>query len=647
MSTCWAGLGAALMMGASLPALAATPVENYGKLPYIEPSQFELSPLGDRIAFVAANGAGRQLVIRQLADNKTLAAIPLSKPKIRNLEWAGEDHVLIEADMTSNDLYSAQSNIEEVRSTVVIPLNGAKPFVVFKGNPKIWPAIYGFEGARQIGGKWYGYFEALGTRNTDPPTADFSFLNMFRVNLDTGEATVAAGNARNIDRRVIGADGQVVAHSNYEQETGIWSLYAGLNGRQMLTVKTALHEIALAGQGRRPGTVIVSDDRSGSSSIKEYDVVTNAEPEELFKKDSVDGLLHDRNGLLVGAVISHDRDEQVFINPTIKANFERATKPFKNSLVSYVSADATWTKWIILTQGEQDAGTYFMVDLTKGTAEATVAMYPDIDPTDVGPVRMLDYKAGDGMALRAVLTLPPNRPAKNLPVVVLPHGGPAAHDSLGFDWLAQAFASQGYAVIQPNFRGSTGGSAELADGGYGEWGRKMQTDVSDALAELVKQGIADSKRACIVGASYGGYAALAGVTVQHGVYRCAVSYAGPSELNDMLVWETERYGDTSEIGRFWRKFMGAKSDRDGAMRAYSPADLADKADAPILLIHGKLDSRVPVEQSRTMAAALKRAGKPFQYIELDGEDHFLSKEVSRVQMIKSAVEFVKAQNPPG
>jgi dienelactone hydrolase len=656
MSRFVAVLGAVGAMLAAAPSFSATQLESYGKLPFIEPSQFVLSPAGDRIAFIAAAGAGRQLVVKDLTSNKVLVATPLTKPKIQYLDWAGEDHVLVGARMTSNDLYSVTPNIEEVGSNVVIPLNGAKPFVVFHGQDKIWPDVYGYEGTYQIGGKWYGFFEGVAMKVQGSSmdqlhpngTPDLNYLNLYRVDLDTGATSMIAGRVEKVSARVVSPNGEVVAHSNYVEETGAWSLYAGLNGRELFSTKAPLHDVGLDGLGRRPNTVMVSDSRADSASIKEYDVSSLGDPVELFKDEAVDGLIHDHNGYLVGAVIAHEQGEEtVFLDPAIKAAFDRATKPFKGMHVAYVSADAGWNKWLILTDGDGDSGTYYMVDLAKGAAEEVATLYPDIDSADIGPVKMISYKAGDGMALHAVLTLPVHKPAKNLPVIVLPHGGPEAHDVPGFDWLAQAFASRGYAVVQPNFRGSTGGATELRDAGYGEWGRKMQTDVSDALAELVRQGIADPKRACIVGASYGGYVALAGVTVQNGLYRCAVSYAGPSELNDMLKWERDRYGENTSVGRFWRKFMGAKSDTDGALREISPADLAARADGPILLIHGKLDSQVPIEQSRTMEQALKRAGKSVQFVELDGEDHHLSKEATRVQMIKAAVEFVEAHNPPG
>jgi dipeptidyl aminopeptidase/acylaminoacyl peptidase len=254
---------------------------------------------------------------------------------------------------------------------------------------------------------------------------------------------------------------------------------------------------------------------------------------------------------------------------------------------------------------------------------------------------MIQYKAGDGMDIAAVLTLPPGVPGKNLPVIVMPHGGPEARDYPGFDWWAQAFASRGYAVLQPNFRGSSGYGAAFLRAGYGEWGRKMQSDISDGLAFLAQSGIADPGRACIVGASYGGYAALAGVTLQKGFYRCAVSVAGVSDLPKMVATDVKESGRDATLVRALRQQVGSGKD----LRAVSPVRLADAADAPILLVHGREDTVVDYDQSADMAKALQKAGKPVELLTLAGEDHWLSKSETRMAMLEAVVAFVMKENP--
>jgi dipeptidyl aminopeptidase/acylaminoacyl peptidase len=174
----------------------------------------------------------------------------------------------------------------------------------------------------------------------------------------------------------------------------------------------------------------------------------------------------------------------------------------------------------------------------------------------------------------------------------------------------------------------------------------MQTDISDGVVNLAGQGLIDPKRACIVGASYGGYAALAGVTVQQGLYRCAVSYGGISDLNAFLFWLAPADSDDRTArARYERKFIGAKSNDDPALKDLSPARLAERADAPVLLIHGADDTVVPIAQSQQMQRALQKAGKPVDFVQLKGEDHWLSRDTSRKAMLEAAVAFVARYNP--
>jgi dipeptidyl aminopeptidase/acylaminoacyl peptidase len=264
-------------------------------------------------------------------------------------------------------------------------------------------------------------------------------------------------------------------------------------------------------------------------------------------------------------------------------------------------------------------------------------------------VRSIHYAARDGLDIPAYLTLPPGvTDPSGLPLVVLAHGGPASRDVAGFDWWAQALASRGYAVLQANFRGSTGYGRAFLEAGYGEWGRKMQTDLSDGVRWLAAEGIIDPARVCIVGASYGGYAAMAGLTLDSDVYRCGVSVAGVSDLRRMVNWEAEqaRHKNNQTV-RYWNRFMGAARLNDRALDALSPAFLAASVDSPLLLIHGRDDTVVPIEQSRVMAEALRRAGKPVEFVELPGEDHWLSRSATRQQMLAETVRFLEVNNPAG
>jgi dipeptidyl aminopeptidase/acylaminoacyl peptidase len=186
-------------------------------------------------------------------------------------------------------------------------------------------------------------------------------------------------------------------------------------------------------------------------------------------------------------------------------------------------------------------------------------------------MKPIAYKAADGTEIHACLTLPPGKSGTNLPLVVLPHGGPEARDELRFDWLTQFLATRGYAVLQPNFRGSYGYGRKFVEASNGQWGLKMQSDVSDGVKTLIADGVADPKRVCVVGASYGGYAALAGATFTPELYACAVSIAGISSVPNIIGAATIDTGEKSSTTDYWKARIGDIWHDEAALHAVSPA----------------------------------------------------------------------------
>jgi dipeptidyl aminopeptidase/acylaminoacyl peptidase len=408
-----------------------------------------------------------------------------------------------------------------------------------------------------------------------------------------------------------------------------------------------LREFALMGQGRTADTVLVRDS-SGQEVVYEEVSLKDGKAQPLFEDQSVKfPIFSTSTGLLMGAEVRGPNDVVLF-DEGLQARARASLKAFPGFRTQLAAFDPALDHIIVATDGGDDSGTYWYVDIPKHSAASFAQLRPDVPPAAVGPTKMYAYKASDGLALEGVLTLPPGRPAKGLPLIVMPHGGPIdVRDDVGFDWWAQTYASLGYAVFQPNYRGSAGYGLAFERQGYGEWGRKMLSDVSDGVSALAAEGVVDPKWACIVGGSYGGYAALAGVTLQHGLYRCAVSVAGVSDLGAMRRYDLERSGGSDgELSRYWAKAFHGDAKDEPSLAAISPAKLADRADAPILLIHGKDDTVVPIDQSQEMEAALKAAGKPVDFIQLTGQDHALSDEATRVQMLQASVDFVLKHNPP-
>ncbi|MEJ0042064.1 MAG: prolyl oligopeptidase family serine peptidase [Rhizomicrobium sp.] len=223
----------------------------------------------------------------------------------------------------------------------------------------------------------------------------------------------------------------------------------------------------------------------------------------------------------------------------------------------------------------------------------------------------------------------------------MPHGGPDLRDWIRFDWWAQFLANRGYAVFQPNFRGSKGYGHAFTDAGLGQWGLKMQDDITDGVKALIADGTADPKRICIVGASYGGYAALAGATFTPDLYACAASISGVADLGRMIDYERKMHGRHSGSVSFWQSRIGAPDDA-ARIDATSPALHADRVRIPILLMHGKLDTTVPYAQGEAERDALERAGRKVEFATFDVDDHYLTLASTRLQMLTNLERFLKA-----
>ncbi len=280
--------------------------------------------------------------------------------------------------------------------------------------------------------------------------------------------------------------------------------------------------------------------------------------------------------------------------------------------------------WALFVSGPGDPGSYHVYDLNRTYSTHVGSVLPELDRKRMQPARVVEYAARDGLKMRGYLTLPAKvEGAPPPPLVVMPHGGPAVRDYLLFDDQVQFLASRGYAVFQPNFRGSSGFGKAFEEAGNRQWGRAMQTDIDDGVRAVIAQGMVDPARMCIVGASYGGYAALMGVATSPELYRCAISASGVSDIHEQIRYDRREDGADSEAYRYWVKLLGDPNDKaDRAeMKAYSPTTLAAAITAPVFLIHGKQDDNVPFEQMELMQKALTKAGRPPKVLTFETAGH--------------------------
>lgn len=369
--------------------------------------------------------------------------------------------------------------------------------------------------------------------------------------------------------------------------------------------------------------------------------------EPLFKVDGGEAseAIVDRQGVVRGVEVSGAYPRYRFFDATLTADMQRLPRSFPGEAVWLQDETADWSKLLLLVVGGKDSGRYVLYDRTAKKLIPVSPLRPDLAPTDVGEVVSIEYPSRDGLKIQAILTWPAGvapEQRKALPMVVLPHGGPEAYDTVGYDSFAQFLANQGYLVLQPNFRGSSGYGASFREAGHHQFGRKMQDDVTDGVKAVSDTGWADPKRICIMGLSYGGYAALMGGAVTPDLYKCVISIEPVTDLPDFLKYIHETYGGGGSTAYYWRTYLGDPIDDDVELRTWSPTHRAAAFKAPVLLMHGQNDTTTPVEQSKKMAGALKDAGKDVRFIVLPGENHNLIQSASRTVVFQQVASFLAA-----
>jgi len=621
------------------PSARAAPLEAYGRLPSTE--QVAISPNGQLLALVTTDGDKRVIIVQRVADRATVRAFAVGATKVREINWAGPDHLLLTTSATLSTPMQLTAAWQEWYFGLDINVKTGLQRQLLQGVPNSLNTLSQFPTPRVIDGKPYAFVE--GTLFED----NTGRLALFRVDLETGKTTLAAAKTHDTIDWLVDANGEPLAEADFDAPGSLWTLKINHGGHWFAakSMTTGISHPEILGLGRDGRAILLSDSQGDDLVVRELDPDAQDWSAPIEVQQDIDLIFAPSAGGLIGAhALVGDEDHYTFYAPADQVFWNALAKAYPGQRVTYVSASADRTQIVVLVDSPTEGPAYALVDRATHRATWIATAYDAVKVGDVSPVQPVSYKAKDGLALTGYLTLPTGKPPKNLPLIVFPHGGPAVRDTLGFDWWAQAMASRGYAVLQVNYRGSNGFGRAFLSAGFGEWGRKMQTDLSDGVRHLAAQGTIDPKRVCIVGASYGGYAALAGATLDPGVYRCAVDVSGISDMRRFVAWSKTQSDVSSQ--RYWDRFVGADGPTDPRLVAISPAAHAADADAPILLIHGKDDTVVPFEQSLIMADALKKAGKPYEFVVLNNEDHWLSRGETRLEMLEATMAFVEKNNPP-
>ncbi|QJU56401.1 S9 family peptidase [Sphingomonas sp. AP4-R1] len=341
-----------------------------------------------------------------------------------------------------------------------------------------------------------------------------------------------------------------------------------------------------------------------------------------------------RSGRVIGASYITDSRQVEYFDPAYRKLQSALARAIPNlPVIRFISASADEQKLLIWAGSDVDPGQYLYFDKATRHLDRLTAARPELEGTKLSAQKSISYPASDGKMVPAYLTLPPGSDGKHLPTIVMPHGGPASRDDGGFDWLAQFFAQRGFAVLQPEFRGSAGyGDAWFVDNGFKSW-KAAIGDIADGAHWLVKEGVADPGQMAIVGWSYGGYAALQSAAVDPALFKAVVAIAPIADLGQFKA-EHAAYTNGAVVARY----VG-----DGAHIADgSPARHADRFQAPVLMFHGDQDINVDVAQSRTMDRALRAAGKRSELVIETGLDHQIEDGDVRAGLLMKTDTFLRA-----
>jgi dipeptidyl aminopeptidase/acylaminoacyl peptidase len=432
-----------------------------------------------------------------------------------------------------------------------------------------------------------------------------------------------------------------------------WTMYYRSNdgekfrriGKAAYDDENASYDLIRIARGSDEGYVL-SNKKTGRYALYKFNYVTKEIGDLVYGNttNDIDEYETAEDGLTLRAAwYADERDRVTWFDADLKKHQDDLDKAMKGTPAWIVSTVPDKTAMLIWTGSSNDPGSYYLYRPAEGAMARIARVNDAVRATELAPSRYVRYTARDGLEIPAYLTLPVGRTAKGLPLVVLPHGGPyGVRDKPDFDPEVQLLANRGYAVLQPNYRGSEGYGKSFYEKGEGQWGRAMQDDLDDGVDWLAKQGTVDPKRVCMVGSSYGGYAALWAATRNPDRYRCAASFAGVSDVGRQLKYQLD-FGISRRYRKDWRTKIKGSDNFD--LKTVSPLYQVDRLTVPVLIAHGDDDQTVPPRQSKLYAEALVKAGKVHEFHAYPEEGHGFTSSDNLKDWLDRLEAFLKKYNP--
>jgi len=666
----------AVLAQATAPAPAATPAAAATPAPARLPSLDDLysarnivdtsiSPSGRYLAFIVRRPTDDTLAVMDLQTGEK-KALQRSKPSdlgaklvmhISTVYWKSDERLLFRVSVRPE----ADVMLTPAATSKIVKL-GDRLFAINRDATKLVAMLGDNRNAALEGAFDLGAIRSFLPKDPNHILMELDGFNgrsLFKVDLDTGRGEQMERPSESVVGWWLDVEGVPVVRKTSHNGTirlyrkdaeGKWKKFATMRVKEMKE-RPDYEEV---GPSDQPGKYYVLASPPGRDRIGLY--LYDLEKEE-FGEPVVENLNYDLDSVRVSRdgkrVISHCYLAHVrvcsFTDPRIDSHMKGIRRYFEESANVYTwDTSEDGKSMLLFVEGPRDPPGYYYYQVDKKNIEIIGVVRKALSDTVRPRSTVINYLARDGRELSGYLTAPAaSDPQGKLPLVLMPHGGPEARDSLEFHPWVQYLVSRGYAVFQPNFRGSAGFGRKFAESGYGEWGRTMQDDLSDGVKALVNLGSVDPARVCIVGASYGGYAALAGATLTPDLYKCAVSIAGIADLEDFVGWLKGRWGSDSAGYAYALKAIGDPDKNAQRMKEVSPVSLVDKVRIPVLLIHGDDDSVVPIAQSKAMKKALDKAGRKTELITLKDEGHSYWSDDSEKLTMSAIDNFLWQHLGPG
>ena len=626
------------MVFISEPATSETaplvPLEAFAALPNLD--QAKLSPDGDRIAYLISNGGQQQLQIQGLSSQQAIAVPPLRDTEIITFYWANKDIVLMSLGTETRRFKASRVTQESKLISFNVNTHESK-WLGKPKNPRIKDGI----------GQRASQFEQIRDFLPGDPEhilveLDFeldTFSSVYKINVRSGRRQLIQGgrkgiqnwytdNAHNV-RLGMGYSLQGKRYARFRDTDKGWIDLEGLTWSDTYSFKDFTQS---------SDTIYVSGPtRYGTKGLFKLSLSSGKIVQTLFAHERVDYshmLFHPISQQVVGAAYFEEGLQQnLYFDPELKAIQQSLEAIINGASISIAGKAKDKPLYLVSASNAQTPGLYFLFDQSSGQLSYLDTRKPGITSSHMAAMTMVDIEARDGTPLPSVLTLPQSvKPGGLRPAVILPHGGPQGLDTAHWDEWAQFLANRGYVVLQPNFRGSEGYGYRFKQAGKKQWGGLMQDDLTDATHWLIEQGYADKDRICVMGASYGGYAALMGVIKEQGLYQCAISINGVANLPGLKAGDRMNFVG----GNVWIKNMGLKDTDD---KLVSPYHRAAEIRVPVLLIASKDDTRVPYGQSKDLHKRLKKR-KLGTYVQIKEGGHHLDTLQSRVTILKETEKFL-------